>query len=253
MRPSPQSRFPRITARPPLAAPGQLIGLLGGSFNPPHAAHRLISEVALKRLGLAKVWWIVSPGNPLKRRTEMAPLERRVVLCRETARNPHIVVTDFEADLDEPFTAATLAFLRARTPLVRYVWLMGADNLASFERWQRWREIFTMVPIVVVDRPGWRLKALASKAARAFASSRVPEAEARSLAHRPPPAWTFLTGPLSSMSSTTLRNRAKRSPQPSPKKTTRRERPERSRSAPPPGKDAGTPMESASGDTGKSS
>jgi len=92
---------------------------------------------------------------------------------------------------------------------VRYVWIMGADNLASFERWQRWREIFAMMPVAVVDRPGWRLKALASTAARAFADSRVPEAEARGLANRPPPAWTFLTGPLSRVSSTALR-RAKR-------------------------------------------
>jgi nicotinate-nucleotide adenylyltransferase len=205
MRPSPENRFFRTAARLPQAAPGQIIGLLGGSFNPPHAAHRLISEVALKRLGVAKVWWIVSPGNPLKQRAETAPLAQRLILCREIARNPHIVVTGFEADLNSPYTASTLAHLRARTPLVRYLWIMGADNLAQFEHWQRWREIFTMVPIVVVDRPGWRLKALASKAARAFAGSRVPEADARSLAYRPPPAWTFLTGPLSSISSTALR------------------------------------------------
>jgi nicotinate-nucleotide adenylyltransferase len=209
MRPSPENRFFRTTARPPQAAPGQIIGLLGGSFNPPHAAHRLISEVALRRLGLAKIWWIVSPGNPLKQRAETAPLAQRLVLCREVARNPHIVVTDFEADLHSPYTASTLAYLKARTPLVRYLWIMGADNLAQFDRWRRWREIFTMVPIVVVDRPGWRLKAFASKAARAFAGSRVPEADARSLAYRPPPAWTFLTGPLSSISSTALRGSGK--------------------------------------------
>ena len=110
---------------------------------------------------------------------------------------PDIVVTDFEKDLPTPYTASTLAFLKARSPLVRFVWIMGADNLATFDRWQRWREIFTMVPIVVVDRPGWRLKALASKAARAFAASRVAESEAAGLALRPAPAWTFLTGPLS--------------------------------------------------------
>jgi nicotinate-nucleotide adenylyltransferase len=201
--------FGRIKARPPYAAPGQSIGLLGGSFNPPHAAHRMISEVALKRLGLDKVWWIVSPGNPLKRRSDTAPLQERLVLCRAVARNPHILVTDFEADLATPYTAATLAFLKSRYPLVRFVWIMGADNLASFERWQRWREIFTMVPVVVVDRPGWRMKALASKAARAFAVARVPEREAHGLAKRPAPAWTFLTGPLSQVSSTALRARAK--------------------------------------------
>lgn len=210
MRPSASAGFGRIKAHPPHAAPGQAIGLLGGSFNPPHAAHRMISEVALKRLGLDKVWWIVSPGNPLKKRSEAAPLAERIVLCRNVAKNPHIVVTDFEADLQTPYTASTLAFLKTRSPLVRFVWIMGADNLATFDRWQRWREIFTMVPVVVVDRPGWRLKALASKAARAFAASRVPETEASGLALRPAPAWTFLTGPLSHVSSTELRNRMRR-------------------------------------------
>jgi nicotinate-nucleotide adenylyltransferase len=199
----------RLSARPPAAGPGQVIGLLGGSFNPPHVAHKLISETALKRLGLDKVWWVVSPGNPLKNRSDTAPLNERLRLCRAIAQNPHIVVTDFEADLPSPYTASTLAFLKARSPLVRFVWIMGADNLAHFERWQRWREIFTMVPVAVVDRPGWRLKALASKAARRFASSRIPESEAATLSTRPPPAWTFLTGPLSHVSSTAIRNQAK--------------------------------------------
>ena len=199
----------RIRARPPLATPGQTIGLLGGSFNPPHIAHRLISEAVLKRLGLDKVWWIVSPGNPLKQRGDLAPLNERLRLCREMAKNPHIVITDFEADLPSPYTAATLAFLKSRTPLVRYVWIMGADNLATFDRWHRWREIFTMVPVVVVDRPGWRLKALSSKAARVFEARRLPEKEAATLLSRPAPAWTFLTGPLSHVSSTAIRNKAK--------------------------------------------
>jgi nicotinate-nucleotide adenylyltransferase len=210
MRPSAPFGFGRLKAHPPYAAPGQVIGLLGGSFNPPHVAHRMISEAALKRLGLDKIWWIVSPGNPLKRRSETAPLSERLVLCRAVAKNPHIIITDFEADLQTPYTASTLAFLKTRTPLVRYVWIMGADNLATFDRWQRWREIFTMVPIVVVDRPGWRMKALASKAARAFAAARVSETEAAGLAHRPAPAWTFLTGPLSHVSSTAVRNRSRR-------------------------------------------
>jgi nicotinate-nucleotide adenylyltransferase len=199
----------RLNARPPAAGPGQTIGLLGGSFNPPHAAHKLISEVALKRLGLDKVWWIVSPGNPLKKRNETAPLAERIRQCRTLATGRHIIVTDFEADLPTPYTASTLAFLKSRSPLVRFVWIMGADNLAGFDRWQRWREIFTMVPVVVVDRPGWRLKALASKAARTFAASRVPETDAGTLSSRPAPAWTFLTGPLSHVSSTAIRNKAK--------------------------------------------
>src|SRR5215467_13308705 len=203
--------FGRLKARPPDAGPGQVIGLLGGSFNPPHVAHRMISEAALKRLGLDKVWWVVSPGNPLKRRVGTMPLSERMALCREVAKNPRIVVTDFEKDLPAPYTAATLAFLKARSPLVHFVWIMGADNLATFDRWQRWREIFTLVPIAVVDRPGWRMKALASKAARAFAAARLPEADAAGLALRPAPAWTYLSGPLSHLSSTALRSRARRS------------------------------------------
>jgi nicotinate-nucleotide adenylyltransferase len=217
MPPSTPLHRARFKARPPHAAPGQAIGLLGGSFNPPHVAHRLISETALKRLGLDKVWWIVSPGNPLKKRTPLPPLAERVRLARAVATNPHIVVTDFEADLPTPYAVSTLAFLKARSPLVHFVWIMGADNLAQFHRWERWREIFTMMPIVVVDRPGWRMKALASKAARAFAKSRKPETDAVLLAHTPPPAWTFLTGPLSHVSSTAIRNKTKAQPQPARK------------------------------------
>jgi nicotinate-nucleotide adenylyltransferase len=199
--------FGRIKVRLPYAAPGQAIGLLGGSFNPPHLAHLMISETAIKRAGLDKVWWIVSPGNPLKKRSETAPLAERMALCRSVARNPRIIVTDFERDLPTPYTASTLAFLRARNPLVRFVWVMGADNLATINRWQSWRDIFAIMPIVVVDRPGWRMKALASKAARMFASARVSENEARHLPFTATPAWTFLTAPLSSISSTEIREK----------------------------------------------
>jgi nicotinate-nucleotide adenylyltransferase len=210
MRKSAPDLFGRIKAHPPHAEPGQVIGLLGGSFNPPHAAHRMISETALKRLGLDKVWWMVTPGNPLKRRSELAPLGERLMLCRTMASNRRIEVTDFESDLPTPYTYATLAFLKSRSPLVRFVWLMGADNLAEMERWHRWREIFGLFPIAVVDRPGWRLKALSSKPARAYAGRRLPETQAKMLALTPPPVWTFLTGPLSQVSSTALRAKGKR-------------------------------------------
>jgi len=211
-------RFGRIKGLPS-TAPGQRIGLLGGSFNPPHIAHRQISEIVLKRLGLDQIWWLVTPGNPLKGRGELAPLAERLVLCRAIAKNPRIEVTAFERDLPGAFTVGTLAFLKRRSPLVRFVWIMGADNLASFHHWQRWREILTMVPVVVVDRPGWRLKALASKAARAFAESRVPEERALGLVAMPPPAWTFLTGPLSPVSSTELRSKARQRGQSVARKT----------------------------------
>ena len=195
MRKSAPELFGRIKAHPPHAEPGQLIGLLGGSFNPPHAAHRMISETALKRLGLDKVWWLVTPGNPLKGRSELAPLAERLMLCRAMASNRRIEVTDFETDLPTSHTYSTLAFLKSRSPLVRFVWLMGADNLAEMERWQRWREIFGLFPIAVVDRPGWRLKALSSKAARAYAGQRVPESQAEDAGADPAAGLDLPDGP----------------------------------------------------------
>jgi nicotinate-nucleotide adenylyltransferase len=198
-------RFGRIAARPPVATNRQRIGLLGGSFNPPHAAHRMISEVALKRLALDRVWWIVSPGNPLKSDTELAPLAKRMAASRQIAADARIKITAFEADLATAFTAATLAFLRQRYPGIDFVWIMGADNLAGLHHWENWRDIFKLAAIAVVDRPGWRLKALASPAARAHVRGRLPEARAGELFQANKPAWVFLTAPLSTLSSTDLR------------------------------------------------
>lgn len=189
----------------PHAAPGQRIGLLGGSFNPPHAAHVAISEAALKRLGLDQVWWLVSPGNPLKSHAELAPLADRLAQCRALASDPRIEVTTLEDSLGSRATAITLAFLRRRLGSVHFVWLMGGDNLAGFHRWTAWRRIAALMPIAVVDRPHWRLAALASPAARALARSRIDEAQAGGLALRAPPAWIYLTLPLSPESSTEIR------------------------------------------------
>ncbi len=191
--------------RPPAAADGMRIGLLGGSFNPPHAAHRLISETALKRLRLAQVWWLVTPGNPLKDHGGLPPLAERVRLARSIARDPRITVTAFEAALGSAYTAKTLRFLRRRFPRVRFVWLMGADNLASFHRWKDWRAIFELLPVAVADRPGWRYRALSSQTANRFAKHRIPESLAGALPDLPPPAWCYLSGPLSTLSSTALR------------------------------------------------
>jgi nicotinate-nucleotide adenylyltransferase len=205
LRKSAPVRFGSIGARPPHAAAGQRIGLLGGSFNPPHAGHRLISQTALKRLRLDRIWWIVTPGNPLKGRGELLPLEQRLRLSREVASDDRIAVTAFEAELQGAYTVGTLAFLVARQPRARFVWIMGADCLPQFHRWAQWREIFAQLPIAVVDRPGWHLAALSSPAAHAFASARLPEARAAGLADRRPPAWCLLTGPLTDMSSTAIR------------------------------------------------
>jgi nicotinate-nucleotide adenylyltransferase len=205
MRKSAPVRFGSIDARPPLAAPGQRIGLLGGSFNPPHAGHRLVVDIALRRLGLDQIWMIVTPGNPLKGHGALRPLDERMAACRALVDDPRVVVTDFEAALGTPFTAATLSYLLRRYPETRFVWVMGADNLPGFHRWQQWREIFESLPIAVVDRPGFHLKALASKAAQAYRQARWPERKAAALAIARPPAWTLLTGPLSELSSTAIR------------------------------------------------
>jgi nicotinate-nucleotide adenylyltransferase len=186
------------------------IGLLGGSFNPPHEAHRLITLSALKRLGLNRVWWLVSPGNPLKSRAELLTLGERMGLARKLARHPRIEVTAIEAALGTAYTANTLRFLKSRCPGVRFVWLMGGDNLAGFHRWQSWEQIFSLMPVAVADRPSWRLRALNARAARRFSRFRQAEHRARLLPWMEPPAWVYLTGRLSPLSSTALRARQKR-------------------------------------------
>lgn len=205
MRISAPIRFGSIKARTPIAMPGERIGLLGGSFNPPHEGHRRISQMALKRLGLSRVWWLVTPGNPLKRQGDLAPLATRMAACRRVANDARILPTAFEQHLPTTYTAATLAFLRQRHPLTRFVWIMGADNLATFHRWRDWQGIFRAVPIVVLDRPGSHLKAISSRAGQLFNRQRVPAARASRLPALHPPAWTFMSGQLSPLSSTALR------------------------------------------------
>lgn len=187
----------------PVARPGMTIGLLGGSFDPAHAGHVHITRAALKRLALDRVWWLVSPGNPLKRHGP-APLAARLSAARAIMRHPRVCITDIEARMGTRFTAETLARLQARHPGVRFVWLMGADNLAQFHRWERWEEIAARVPVAVFARPGAGA-ALSGKAARRLGGFRVPEAAAAGLARRPPPAWAFLQVPLCDLSSTRLR------------------------------------------------
>ena len=199
------SNHPVQHLKVPVAAPNMRIGLLGGSFNPAHAAHRQISLVALKRLRLDQVWWLVSPSNPLKAKTKTPDIETRIALAREVARHPKIVVTGFEAGRNSAYTVDTIRFLKRRYPSANFVWLMGADNLLSFHRWRSWETLFRLLPIAVLDRPGYRLKARASRAAQYFASAAVDETDAPGLPGMEPPAWALLTLPLSSLSSTRLR------------------------------------------------
>jgi nicotinate-nucleotide adenylyltransferase len=179
---------------------------MGGSFNPPHDGHRIAAEAAMKRLCLDQLWWLITPGNPLKSPDGLSSLGGRMSLVSVFARGPKMKITAFERELGTPYTAATLAFLKRRYPDVRFVWIMGADNLAFLHRWQHWRRIAGTMPIAVVDRPGWRLAGLSSPAALAMARSRLPETQAASLATRKPPTWMLLTIRLSGLASTALRN-----------------------------------------------
>ncbi|WP_035723543.1 nicotinate-nucleotide adenylyltransferase [Bradyrhizobium sp. ARR65] len=205
MKEGPVASLSVAQALPPYSD-GMRIGLLGGSFNPPHLAHRAISEFALKRLRLDRVWWLVTPGNPLKNQRAQANLQARLEAARAIADDPRIQVSCLESVIGTRYTDDTINFLRRRASAVRFVWIMGADNLAQFHRWQNWQRIASQVPIAVIDRPPQSFRALAAPAARALARYRLPESEASRLADRRPPAWIFLTGMKLKLSSTGLRN-----------------------------------------------
>ena len=194
--------------RMPPTAKGMRIGLFGGSFNPPHEGHLLVAETALRALDLHQVWWMVTPGNPLKDHSELAPLGERLAACRRVARDRRMVITVFEAGHRVRYTADTVRLVLRRNVGARFAWLMGADNLADFHRWQEWRRIVETIPIAVVDRPGSTLSYLSSKMAITYGWARVDEDDASKLADRRPPAWTFLHGPRSGLSSTQLRAQA---------------------------------------------
>lgn len=184
---------------------GQRIGLLGGSFNPAHGGHLAISREALRRLRLDRVWWLVSPQNPLKSTGETAPLAERLAGARAWARHPRILAGALETELGTTYSADTLRALRRRFPGVRFVWLMGADNLIQIPAWKNWQELFHTLPVAVFNRPSYHLRALAGKAARRFARHRVPERRAAGLADKAPPAWVFIHQGLNAQSSTRIR------------------------------------------------
>jgi len=190
----------------PLAGPGQRIGLLGGSFDPAHGGHVHITREALKRFGLDHVWWLVSPGNPLKERGPAA-LETRLRYARSVMQHPKVQVTDIESRLGTRYTAQTLRSLLPRYPGVRFVWLMGADNLAGFHHWQDWEGIMQMLPVGVLARPGDRISARRSVAAQHYDTARLPGAASQLLATRAAPSWCYINVPLSAASSTEIRAR----------------------------------------------
>lgn len=186
-------------------SPGLKVGLLGGSFNPAHDGHRHVAETALNRLGLDRVVWLVSPQNPLKDASQTAPLAERMASARQMAAHPDMVVSDFETRAGTRWTIDTLRALKSRHPGVRFVWLMGSDNLAGFHRWRGWTDILSLMPVAVIARPGSLLESRTAPAARRFAGFRVPQEAARSLPYLEAPAWSYLTAPLNARSSTAIR------------------------------------------------
>jgi nicotinate-nucleotide adenylyltransferase len=182
-----------------------VVGLLGGSFNPAHEGHRHISLIALQRMGVDEVWWMVSPQNPLKSAEGMDPLSVRMATAQAMARHPKILVTAIESRLNTRYTADTLQELRRLFPNTVFIWMMGADNLAQIPRWERWTQIFRSVPVAVFDRTTYSFRSLAGKAARRFARWRVPPHRVRRLSKVDPPAWTFLHSRLHPASATGIR------------------------------------------------
>jgi nicotinate-nucleotide adenylyltransferase len=197
---------PDITALPPFGS-GLRVGLFGGSFNPIHDGHRLVAEQCLKRLNLDAVWLLVTPGNPLKDNGDLPPLEARVRAARELTANPRIHVTGVEAVHRFHYTVDTLDWLVAACPDTNFVWIMGADNLSQFDRWERWQDIAALMPIAVYARPGSTFRATVSKAAIALKKHRLPEEAAETLATSKPPAWVYLHGITSPQSSSAIRAR----------------------------------------------
>jgi nicotinate-nucleotide adenylyltransferase len=190
----------------PAAPPGAVIGLLGGSFDPPHQGHVQITKAALQRFGLDRLWWLVSPGNPLKEHGP-APLDQRLQAARALMRHPRVAVTDVEAQLGTRYTAQTLRALVSARPDLHFVWLMGADNLAQFHLWQDWQDIMQLVPVGVLARPGQQLAGRMSKAARVYRGALLPARDSRKLGLHDAPAWCFVNLPLNDQSSSAIRAR----------------------------------------------
>ncbi len=197
--------IPHQYLRMPHVETGMRVGLFGGSFNPPHEGHTHVCEQVLRRLELSQIWWLVTPGNPLKDTSQLAPLRDRIKACEAITTDPRMKITACEANLPTRYTADTLAHIALRNPTVDFVWIMGADNLGQFHQWERWRDIADLMPIAIVDRPGSTLSLHSAKAAQVLRRHRIDEADAPLLATYPAPAWTFLHGPRNPLSSTALR------------------------------------------------
>lgn len=189
----------------PIATRNMRIGLLGGSFNPAHKGHVHISVEALKRLKLDEVWWLISPQNPLKSKTETESLKKRLKRARNIISHPDIRATKLEARFGTRYTIDTLREIKKRYPNANFVWLMGADNLAHFDRWKKWKDIFKTMPIAVLDRPDYGIKVLNSKPATTFKQCRIDASDAPLLPTSQPPRWSYIPVRLDFTSSTQIR------------------------------------------------
>ena len=196
---------PHPHIRLPSSADGMAIGLMGGSFDPPHSGHAHVIETARKALGLDRVWVFVAAGNPLKR-TQTAFVDRLSSAGRRLAGR-RTIVSALEAQLGLTYTIDLLRRLKRRAPQARFVWIMGGDNLTQFHLWRRWKEIARLVPIAVISRPGASPKAGLSRFARTFPRARIPEDAAQTLKDRSAPAWVWISAPLDPASSTELRTK----------------------------------------------
>ena len=184
--------------------PGMRVGLLGGSFDPAHEGHLHVSTEALKRFDLDAVVWIFSPGNPLKPNAP-EPMAARMDRARPLVRHPRIGLSDIEQRIETRYTVQTLAFLQKRYPAAHFVWIMGADNLVGFHKWDQWRDIASRVPLAVLARPGQRLAAKTSRVARILRAARLPAVEAPRMAFAQAPAWCFVNMPMVNISSSAIR------------------------------------------------
>ena len=187
-----------------LLQPGMSVGLFGGSFDPPHIGHLHVARTALKRLRLDRVWWLVSPQNPLKAHAP-ADAQTRLRTIRQLADEPRMVISDVEARMHTTRTVELLEHLSYHYPKVRFIWIMGADNLATFHRWERWQDITTLVPMCIIARPGQAVKSRLSRTAQLLRHKRLPENQAHILKNFKSPVWTYLTEPLHLVSSSALR------------------------------------------------
>ncbi|WP_297322450.1 nicotinate-nucleotide adenylyltransferase [uncultured Bartonella sp.] len=193
--------------RLPSCGRGNCIGLFGGSFNPPHEGHLLVAKIALQRLKLDQLWWMVTPGNPLKDQKDLLSVDERICLSEKLAEDPRIKITGFEQKIRSYKTVSTIEYILAHHKDVHFVWVMGADSLKSFHHWHKWREIVAMIPIAIIDRPDARMSALFSPMAETFSRFRVKDYDIAALPYKKPPAWGYIHGKRSYASSTKLRQK----------------------------------------------